>query len=202
MPTLSPGLKKALSAVLFAVIGALLLGVQQQLVPLAPAGTQPTLIALLAGIAHYLDAWGHKERVSEAAVALDNPPAKRAPSLPPLPLLMLLTLVLACGLPGCSLFGPGGSVWPAVARCAPSAATLVQQVTAILLAGGDYESALLSLAEHEQAGKDAVICAVKEATAALKSDAGYGSDKLAASPARFSAAARGDLFLLHTGNAQ
>jgi hypothetical protein len=67
--TISPSTKKALSAVAFAIGGAALIAIQQKLVPLAPEATQATLVAALAGIAHYLDAWGHTERVAAAAEA-------------------------------------------------------------------------------------------------------------------------------------
>lgn len=103
--------------------------------------------------------------------------------------VLLLTLVLACGLPGCNVFGPGGSVWPKVAHCAPTPASLLQQATAILLAGGDYESALLDLAKSET--KETVICAVEAAVAELGSKVGA-----AQSPAH----ARGKAFLARTGN--
>ncbi len=63
---MNSGVKKALSAVAFAVAGAALVAVQQKLIPLAPEATQATLVAALAGLAHYLDAWGHTERVAEA----------------------------------------------------------------------------------------------------------------------------------------
>ena len=191
LQNLNPYLKKALSAVLFAVLGALLIAVQKELVPLAPAFVQPMLIAALAGIAHYLDAWGHTERAALAAAK--GAESKRAPFVPPLPLLLLLTLVLACGLPGCSLFGPGGSVWPKVESCAPSAASLVMQVENVLLAGGDYESALLQLAEKQ--GKDVIVCAVEAAMAELGS-------KIGASPERMGAKARAKAFLVKTGNTQ
>ena len=66
---MTPAVKKALSAVAFAVGGAALVAVQQKLIPLAPEATQATLVAALAGIAHYLDAWGHSDRVAAAAAA-------------------------------------------------------------------------------------------------------------------------------------
>lgn len=66
---MNPTVKKALSAVGVAVAGAALVAVQQKLVPLAPEAVQATLVAALAGIAHYLDAWGHKDRVAEAVAA-------------------------------------------------------------------------------------------------------------------------------------
>jgi hypothetical protein len=103
----------------------------------------------------------------------------------------VLTLVLACGLPGCSVFGPGGSVWPAVARCAPSERDLIDQVAAILLAGGDYKAALLERAKTTT--KEAIVCAVQAAVDELAS-------KVGASPARMSAASRGNEFLAETGN--
>jgi len=62
---MNPMLKKALSAVAAAIAGAALVALQKQFVPLAPEAMQATLVALLAGLSHYLDAWGHEERVVE-----------------------------------------------------------------------------------------------------------------------------------------
>lgn len=120
-----------------------------------------------------------------------KPPSSSARGATLTGLVFVLTLVLACGLPGCSLFGPGGSVWPAVARCAPSETSLVEQAAAILLAGGDYQAALLELAKTKT--KEAVVCAVEAAVAELAS-------KFGATPARASAAARGNAFLAEAGN--
>lgn len=66
---MNPNVKKALSAVAFAIGGAALVAVQQKLVPLAPEALQATIVAALAGVAHYLDAWGHTERVAAATEA-------------------------------------------------------------------------------------------------------------------------------------
>lgn len=108
-------------------------------------------------------------------------------------MLVLLTLVLACGLPGCSLFGPGGSVWPAVARCAPSKDSLVTEAARVLLDGGDYEHALEQLAVRN--GGAAVECAVQAAIDALLANNG----KLGASAGSGDAVARGKAFLKSTG---
>lgn len=61
---MNANLKKALSAVLVAVLGAALVAAQQKLVPFAPEAVQATLVAALAGVAHYLDAWGHQDRLA------------------------------------------------------------------------------------------------------------------------------------------
>jgi hypothetical protein len=99
-------------------------------------------------------------------------------------LLVALTLL---SLPSCSVFGSGGSFWPAVATCAPSPAKLVAQVESILLAGGDYEHALEQQALQD--GAAAVECAVKAAVDSLMA-------KVGASPEQGAAAARGKAFLM------
>jgi hypothetical protein len=87
--------------------------------------------------------------------------------VPPLPMLLLvLTLVLACGLPGCNLFGPGGSVWPKMGECAPTPETLFSEVESVLTSsGGNYEDDLLALGKSE--GLQFVECAVKAVVEAL-----------------------------------
>jgi len=104
---------------------------------------------------------------------------------------LLLAIGLVSHTSACGLFGSGSPLWPVVARCAPSPTELVSKALAILLAGGDIESEFLHLAQT--AGKDAVICAVREATGNL-------SNRVGATPERLSAAARGKAFLAETGN--
>jgi hypothetical protein len=65
---MSPTVKKALSAVAFACAGALLVAAQKSLIPLAPEAAQAALVAGLAAFAHYLDAWGHTDRVEAAVI--------------------------------------------------------------------------------------------------------------------------------------
>lgn len=65
---MSPQVKKLLSALLVAVLGAVLVVAQKDLIPLAPAYAQAALVAVLSGVAHWLDAFGHADRQA-AAVA-------------------------------------------------------------------------------------------------------------------------------------
>lgn len=96
-----------------------------------------------------------------AALVLPGMPSNRsvaplqssAPRVPPLACLML---ALCFVLPGCALFG---SKLPAAEKCLPTPASLLSQVTDILLAGGDYTSALEVKAQAD--GEDVLICAVK-----------------------------------------
>lgn len=148
-----------------------------------------TLLGALAGPVASI---GHE--VLKAYKGKTSKPGNR--SLPPPPLAAAiigaaLGLAAAFALPGCSLFGPGGSVWPAVENCAPSPQSLIQRVTVILLAGGDYKAALLELAKTET--KEAIVCAVQAATAELRS-------KVSASPASAEAVGRGNAFLAETSN--
>jgi|GEM_PF-3500599 len=105
--------------------------------------------------------------IVSAALLLPGAPSNRSsaplkaakPFVPPLP-MFLLTLMLACGLPGCSLFGPGGSVWPKIGECAPTPDTLFSEVESVLTSsGGSYEDDLLALGKTE--GLAFVECAVK-----------------------------------------
>lgn len=55
------------------------------------------------------------------------------------------------------------SAWPVVLKCAPSVSSVLAQVETILLAGGDFQSALLALGKA--LGKDGlslVVCAARE----------------------------------------
>jgi hypothetical protein len=107
---------------------------------------------------------------------------------PPTGLASALALLLAIGLAfhstGCAWFK--GSFWPNVAKCAPSAASLVAQVGQLLAAGGDYETALEQLALAD--GKDLVLCAVQAFVNSVGSKVGASPDELAA-------VARGKAFL-------
>jgi hypothetical protein len=90
--------------------------------------------------------------------------------------LIILTLVLACGLPGCSVFGPGGSVWPKLGVCAPTPAEVFSKVESILSAGnGDYEADLLALGRHE--GLEIVECAVQAVVSGLTTRSRITSDE-------------------------
>ena len=117
--------------------------------------------------------------------------AKKSPSVPPLGILFALTCFASGFATSCALFGSSSPLWPVVEHCAPSPADLVSRALAILLAGGDIESELLHLAQT--ASKDAVTCAVKEATSRL-------SSRVGATPERLTASARGRAFLAKTGN--
>jgi hypothetical protein len=179
--------------------GKLPAAVQVWLPPILPFAA--SLQAQLAGVVSWTDFT--VALIVSAALLLPGAPSNRStaplkaaqPFKPPPLGVLMLTLCFAAGLlGGCSLFGSGGSVWPAVARCAPSVPSLVGQVAAILLAGGDYEAALLELAK--KATKEAVICAAQTATDELS------SGKLGTSSDRLAAAARGRAFLEKTGNAK
>jgi hypothetical protein len=187
--TMYPNLKKALSAILFAVLGALLVAIQQKLVPLAPEAMQATIVAALAGLAHYLDAWGHQDRVAaQVTAAKASAPPAPPPSSPNWPTAAALFLLCCFGLhaSACSLFG---SKLPAAEKCLPTPATLLSQVTDILLAGGDYTTALEQKALAD--GEDAVLCAVK---AFLSS-----GSKLAAGEADLAARKRARAYLATKG---
>lgn len=105
----------------------------------------------------------------------------------------LVWLLLSFAMAACSVFGPGGSAWPVVTKCAPSSESLISQVAMILMNGGDYQAELLKLAE--KATKDAVVCAAQAATERLGNQG-----KISASPAKLAAAARGQAFLEQSGN--
>jgi hypothetical protein len=88
---MSPTAKKYLSALLVAIGAAVVIFAQKDLVPLAPAYAQAILVAVLTGVAHWLDAFGHADRqavvvnqaVQEtkvAAVAAVNDLAARLPA--------------------------------------------------------------------------------------------------------------------------
>lgn len=106
-------------------------------------------------------------------------------SVPPLVGLMIGCL-LALG--ACSLFGSKSPLWPDEAKCLPSADSLLREVADILLAGGDYETALAHLAEKDTGA--AVVCAVST----LVND--WGSGKLGADEPHLAGSARGKAFLL------
>ena len=62
--------KKLLSALLAAVAATLVSFATQKLVPVAPATLQPILLAVLVGIAHYIDAWQQAAKVAGGALIL------------------------------------------------------------------------------------------------------------------------------------
>jgi hypothetical protein len=64
---LSPSLKKALSVIVAAVAGAAIVAAQKALIPLAPEATQAVLVALATGALHWLNTWGHGERIAQIA---------------------------------------------------------------------------------------------------------------------------------------
>jgi hypothetical protein len=96
-----------------------------------------------------------------------------------------LMLVLCFALSDCALFG---SKLPDAEKCLPTPATLLSQVTDILLAGGDYTTALEH--EAEAAGEGVVLCAVK---------AFLGSDKVGAGEADLAARKRARAYLTAKG---
>lgn len=65
--TLSPNTKKILSALAASVAGALVVAAQKDLIPMAPVATQAVLVALATGALHWLNTWGHGERVAQIA---------------------------------------------------------------------------------------------------------------------------------------
>ncbi len=115
--------------------------------------------------------------------------SSKRPSVPPL-VGLALCFVLGLAMTGCSLFGLSGSFWPVVAHCAPSKQDLVLEVEAALLAGGDYEAALVDIAKRE--GAAIVECAVKAAVDEL-------TGKISLSLAEAAASARGKAFLAKHG---
>jgi hypothetical protein len=144
--------------------------VQVWLPPLIPFAA--ALQASLTGVTTWTDF--AVALIVSAALLLPGAPSNRSaaplqaakPYVPPMPMLFLLTLVLACGLPGCSLFGPGGSVWPKIGACAPTAETLFSEVESVLTSsGGSYEDDLLALGKTE--GLEFVECAVQSVVEAL-----------------------------------
>jgi hypothetical protein len=96
----------------------------------------------------------------------------------------LLVIVLSFHSVGCAWFK--GSFWPNVEKCAPSSTTLIAQVTQVMEAGGDYETALEQLALTD--GKDLVLCAVQAFVNSIGSKAGASTDEMAG-------VARGKAFL-------
>lgn len=105
---------------------------------------------------------------------------------------LLLVFALSATLTACSLFGAQGPLWPTVEHCLPAPATLLDQVTSLLLAGGDYESGLDQLATTD--GVAALQCALKEAIADLS-----GAGSKFTPKASTEAAARGRKFLAQKG---
>ena len=126
---------------------------------------------------------------NRSAAPLKAPSPLKPPGVPFGMLMLMCLLALPVSFVGCSLFGKGGAAWPVVQHCLPSPANLIAQVESVLLAGGDYEAALLQLAESN--GKDAIVCAVESAVAELGGKVGASES---------SAALRGKAFLKRTGN--
>ncbi len=67
MPTLSPAIKKALSAAAVAAAGAALVALNAYVVKL-PETYQGLAGALLAAAVHYVNAWGSHERALETVI--------------------------------------------------------------------------------------------------------------------------------------
>jgi hypothetical protein len=144
---------KAVQALPGALFGALM-------VALASGGDiKKTLLGALAGPAAAI---GHE--ILKRYKGQTGKPGSR--SLPPPPFVAsafigaALGCVLALALSGCALFGANSPLWPIVTKCLPSPASIISDVTNILFAGGDYESALLVAGETH--GKNAIVCAVRE----------------------------------------
>lgn len=108
---------------------------------------------------------------------------KLVPGFVPPAVLMLV----AFHSTGCAWFK--GSVEPIAKECAPSEASLVAQVSQLLLSGGDYAAQLEQLAVVDGAG--VIECAVKAAIQALMSDVG----KVGANSEDGAAVARGKAYL-------
>lgn len=98
---------------------------------------------------------------SASHLSASNSGAK-PPSFPPLAGVTLLMIALC--LTGCGLFGTSSPLWPVAEHCAPSEATVLSQVEAILFSGGDdYEAKLTALAQQLGAdGKLFVECAIQQ----------------------------------------
>lgn len=111
---------------------------------------------------------------------------KKSGTWPPLAGTMLMAVLAATCLvtAGC---GNGGAFWPPYAHCVPTPSSLLTDVTTILEAGGDYETALEQLALKQ--GKEAVYCAVETYVAQI----GASVDGAA------QAKARGRAFLASSG---
>lgn len=60
---MSPQAKKLASALAVAIAGAVLV-VLGNWVPHLPEGLQAVGVAVLASVSHYVDAWGHQDRVA------------------------------------------------------------------------------------------------------------------------------------------
>lgn len=99
-------------------------------------------------------------------------------------------IAIALCLPGCAA---GQVVWPHIVTCATTAAgPLVNDVSQILLGGGDVASQLEALAETQ--GVDVVACVVNQLVNAWTAANPSGLEK-AEDPAHAAAAERGKAFL-------
>lgn len=148
-------------------------------------GVDPWMLAQSAVLFFTSKLPGYQKQ-SLADLSKPKPPSN---PMGPMGGMLALALCLALSLTGCSIFGAHGSFWPVLEHCAPSPASLVSQVEDVLLAGGDYEAALQSIALKDGAG--IVECAVAAAVDLLTAKAG----KVGASPESAPAAARGKAFL-------
>ena len=180
---------KAVQAIPGTVFGAVM-------VALASGGdVRKTLLGALAGP---VAAIGHE--VLKRYKGQTGKPGNR--SLPPPPFVSAaaigatLGFVATFALAGCSLFGSKGPLWPVVAKCLPSPASLLSQIADVLLGGGDYESALLRYAQT--AGRDAVICAVQELVDKWGRPGISATEGMRLAPAY----GRAKAFLAKTGNAK
>lgn len=142
------------------------------------ASLRNALFGVLAGFAASLV---HEVMAAyKGQVGRSTPLSKRT-----LPSLAGLMLALCFALFGCGL--GAGAFWPPYAHCAPTPAKLLSEVTSILEAGGDYESALEQLAIAE--GKDVVLCGVETFVGQLGASTGNAA----------AAKARGRAFLASAG---
>lgn len=117
----------------------------------------------------------------------------KPPALPMLMLALTLLVPLVIFCSACGLFSSSGPLYP-IAQCAPSPATLLEQVKAILLDGTGYMQKLDELGK--QLGKDGlhlVVCATAEY------DQELSSAKLPATAAESAARARAEAYLAARG---
>lgn len=68
---MSPNVKKFVSAIGVACVGAAL-AVVSHYVPQLPQVVQGLAMSALAAVAHYVDAWGHTDRVAAALAAAEK----------------------------------------------------------------------------------------------------------------------------------
>lgn len=143
---------------LIGALGSLIeaIGVQFNKKALVSIGQKLEAIAvdipkLIGKLPQFPDPQGGSPNFSSTRLPKDPNP----PSIPPLSAAMVCLASLVFSLSACALFE---SKIPALEQCAPTPAQLAQQVADILLAGGDYQSALEQQALKD--GENAVLCAV------------------------------------------